>query len=71
MGVIPMERILVVDDEIHVVRLLQKYFTSKGYEVHTATNGREAIQKVKDMRPQTSLISNSLEHNPFGEKYGS
>jgi len=29
-----MERILVVDDEIHVVRLLQKYLASKEYEVY-------------------------------------
>jgi DNA-binding response OmpR family regulator len=51
-----MERILVVDDEIHVVRLLQKYLTSKGYEVYTATDGLEAIQKVKDVRPHIVLL---------------
>jgi len=52
----PMERILVVDDEIHVVRLLQKYLTSKGYEVYTATGGLEAIQQVKDRRPHIVLL---------------
>jgi CheY-like chemotaxis protein len=51
-----MERILVVDDEIHVVRLLQKYLTSKEYEVYTATDGLEAIQKVKDARPHIVLL---------------
>jgi DNA-binding response OmpR family regulator len=51
-----MERILVVDDEIHVVRLLQKFLTSKAYEVYTATNGLEAIQKVKDVRPHIVLL---------------
>ncbi len=51
-----MERILVVDDEIHVVRLLQKHLVSKSYEVYTAMNGIEAIQKVKDVRPHIVLL---------------
>ncbi|MFA4910704.1 MAG: response regulator [Desulfobacteria bacterium] len=51
-----MERILVVDDEIHVVRLLQKYLASKEYEVCTATSGLDAIQKVKDMMPHIVLL---------------
>lgn len=51
-----MERILVVDDEVHVVRLLQKYLKSKSYEVYTATNGMEAIEKVKEVRPHIVLL---------------
>jgi CheY-like chemotaxis protein len=51
-----MERILVVDDEIHVVRLLQNYLASKKYDVHTATNGLEAIQKVKDVMPHMVFL---------------
>ena len=51
-----MERILVVDDEIHVVRLLQKYLVSKEYDVHTATSGLEAIQKVKDVMPHIVFL---------------
>lgn len=51
-----MERILVVDDEIHVVRLIQKYLASKSYNVSTATDGMEAIQKVKDVRPHIVLL---------------
>jgi DNA-binding response OmpR family regulator len=38
------------------VRLLQKFLTSKAYEVYTATNGLEAIQKVKDVRPHIVLL---------------
>ena len=51
-----MERILVVDDETDVVRLLQKYLMSKAYEVYTATNGLEAIQKVKEIMPHVILL---------------
>jgi DNA-binding NtrC family response regulator len=51
-----MEKILVVDDEIHVVRLLQEFLTSKGYEVYTAMNGAEALVKVKEMKPRIVLL---------------
>jgi len=51
-----MERILVVDDEIHVVRLLKKFLTSKGYEVYTATSGQEAIEQAKTVNPHVIML---------------
>ena len=51
-----MKRILVVDDEFHVVRLLEKYLVSKEYDVYTATSGLEAIQKVKDVKPHIVFL---------------
>jgi DNA-binding response OmpR family regulator len=51
-----MEKILVVDDESHIVRLLKKYLASKKYEVYTATNGMEAIEKVKEVNPHIVLL---------------
>ncbi|MBN2570285.1 MAG: response regulator [Deltaproteobacteria bacterium] len=51
-----MERILVVDDEIHTVRLLKDFLTSKEYEVYTAATGLEAIDKVKEVRPHIVLL---------------
>lgn len=51
-----MGRILVVDDEIHILRVLQEYLTAKKYEVYTAMNGLEAIQKVKDVKPHVVLL---------------
>lgn len=51
-----MERILVVDDEIHIVRLLKKFLVSKTYDVYTATSGWEAIQKIKEVNPHLVLL---------------
>ena len=51
-----MGNILVVDDEIEVVRLLQVFLTSKGYEVSTALNGAEALAKVKETKPDIVLL---------------
>jgi DNA-binding NtrC family response regulator len=51
-----MNKILVVDDEIHVVRLIQEFLTMKGYEVYTAADGTEAIQKVQELKPHIVLL---------------
>ena len=51
-----MERILVVDDEVEQCNVLKKFLSLKGYEVHTATSGRAAIDKVKEVRPHIVLL---------------
>jgi DNA-binding response OmpR family regulator len=51
-----MEKILVVDDEIQVVRLVQEFLVSKGYEVDTALDGMEALAKVKKSKPHIVLL---------------
>ena len=51
-----MGRILVVDDEVEVVRLLKDFLTSKGYEVYTALNGAEALACVKEVKPDIVLL---------------
>lgn len=42
-----MYKILVCDDEKDIVSALKIYLTSEGYEVVTAYNGREAVDKVR------------------------
>ena len=39
-----MHKILVVDDEIEIVSILDKYLTMNGFEVTKAIGGREAIR---------------------------
>ncbi len=51
-----MLRILVVDDEPDAVELLQEYLLTKGYEVLTATNGEEALIKIREARPHAILL---------------
>lgn len=50
------ERILVVDDEIEACRTLKDFMVFKGYEVQTAQNGKEAIDKVKSFKPHIVLL---------------
>jgi DNA-binding response OmpR family regulator len=51
-----MQRVLVVDDEPEAVELLQKFLIAKGYEVLTASDGEEALRKVKAERPHVILL---------------
>jgi DNA-binding response OmpR family regulator len=51
-----MPRVLVVDDEQNARELLSEFLTSKGYEVLTASEGEEALRKVKEDRPHLILL---------------
>ncbi|HET7058853.1 MAG TPA: response regulator [Nitrospiraceae bacterium] len=44
-------KILVVDDEAHLRRVVSLYLRTRLYEVETAENGLDAIQKVSTDRP--------------------
>jgi signal transduction histidine kinase/DNA-binding response OmpR family regulator len=46
----PQPRILVVDDEPHVVQIFQDLLAQRGYEVVSSTNGDDAIVKVTSGR---------------------
>ncbi|TVX93837.1 response regulator transcription factor [Paenibacillus agilis] len=39
--------ILVADDEMQMVKLIQVYFEQAGFDVHTASNGEEALEIVE------------------------
>lgn len=41
------EKILIVDDEEDIVCFIKDYFEDEGYEVFTASNGKEAIEYSK------------------------
>ena len=50
------KKILAVDDERHIVRLVQINLQKEGYEVVTASNGREALEKVKSEKPDLVVM---------------
>jgi two-component system, OmpR family, KDP operon response regulator KdpE len=53
-------RILVVDDEIEIMRALQRSLTSHGYDVFTASNGEAALDEVIAHRPDLVLLDLGL-----------
>jgi len=50
------DRVLVVDDEESVRNLLQRILTEAGYNVVTAANGQEALDKVTELNIQAVLL---------------
>ena len=49
-------KILAVDDEKHIVRLVQVNLERQGYEVVTASDGKEALEKVEEEHPDLVVL---------------
>lgn len=49
-------RILVVDDDPEVIRLLTARLVNSGYDVSSASNGLEAMEKIKKRRPDLIVL---------------
>ena len=49
-------KIMIVDDEVHLARILQFTLEHAGYEVVTAFDGQEAIQKAREARPDLVIL---------------
>jgi two-component system alkaline phosphatase synthesis response regulator PhoP len=50
------KKILAVDDEKHIVRLIQVNLERAGYEVVTASDGKEALDKVASEQPDLVVL---------------
>lgn len=53
-------RILVVDDEVEIMRALQRSLTAHGFEVFTAASGEEALEEIVHHRPDLMLLDLGL-----------
>jgi DNA-binding response OmpR family regulator len=51
-----MTRILVVDDEPHIVEVVRAYLTREGHEVWTAADGDEALALARDLDPDLIVL---------------
>lgn len=50
------EKILVVDDEAHIVELISYNLSAAGYKVVTASNGLDAVKIAKEEKPKLILL---------------
>ena len=54
------KKILVADDERYIVRLVQVKLERIGYEVVTAFDGKEALEKVDAEKPDLVILDHML-----------
>ena len=50
------EKILVVDDDTNICELLRRYLTKEGYQVTTANDGEEGLEKFNQLKPDMVLL---------------
>ncbi len=50
------KKVLIVDDDEVLVRLIDQVLTQKGYQVLKANNGQEALRLLFDQRPDLVLL---------------
>jgi DNA-binding response OmpR family regulator len=55
-----LEPILVVDDDPHVLQMIQWVLEDEGFEVQTATDGQEALAQARQHRPALVILDIGL-----------
>jgi two-component system KDP operon response regulator KdpE len=53
-------RILIVDDEPQIRRIMRTTLTSAGYEVDDAKTGEQSLEKLRDFRPDLVLLDMNM-----------
>jgi CheY-like chemotaxis protein len=51
-----MKRLLIVDDEVAIVEALQDILSVEGYDIVTAFNGAEGLQRMVSAKPDLVLL---------------
>jgi two-component system alkaline phosphatase synthesis response regulator PhoP len=50
------KKVLMIDDDPEFVEAISNLLDAKGYDVHTASNGREGVEKAKAENPDLILL---------------
>ncbi|NCU32198.1 MAG: response regulator [Candidatus Moranbacteria bacterium] len=50
------KKILIVDDDIDVITAIKAILTKQGYEVHSAMNKVEGVEKLRSVKPDLAIL---------------
>ena len=50
------KRILIIEDELHIVKLVRAYLEQSGYEVLTAVDGAEGLRMARQEQPDLIIL---------------
>jgi CheY-like chemotaxis protein len=56
------EKVLVIDDDPDLVELIRLALESKDYQVFSAANSTEGLEKVKEIKPDLIILDVMMEH---------
>ena len=54
------KKILVIDDEVDLTQMIAHLFKAKGFEVQTAADGVEALEKVHEFAPDLIILDMNM-----------
>jgi DNA-binding NtrC family response regulator len=55
-------KLLIVDDEENIRLVLESVFSDAGYQVETAVNGLQALERIKSFHPEIILLDKNMPH---------
>ena len=56
----PGPRVVIVDDEPHIRRLLEVLMSKGGFDVTTAGDGAEGLERIREVRPALVLLDANM-----------
>lgn len=60
------KRILVVDDDRDLVMSVESFLRARGYEVTTASNGKEAYERIVEAKPDLIVLDIMMDYEEEG-----
>jgi len=55
-----MHKILIVDDEVQILRLMELFFTKNGFQVISASSGEKGIELIVNKKPDLLIVDNRM-----------
>lgn len=50
------KKILIVDDDIDIITVIETILEKEGYEVHSAMNKKEGLEKLRKIKPDLAIL---------------
>ena len=54
------EKILVVEDDVDLINIYKEILELKNFEVYTAENGQEGVEKFKEVKPSLVIMDGDM-----------
>ena len=61
-----MEKVLIIDDDVDMVKSMESILTSKGYEVLSACDGASGVEVAKKEKPDLIILDVMMAHSTEG-----